>query len=124
MIFFSVNQIYSFCLVLLCGIIFGLFYSILGVIFIKNHQNNILGFIFKFILSFLFCIFLIISVNIFYFGQFNLVIVASFFLGFLWSKKTLEKSLDFFEIKFYYGYIKLLKLIKFYFERKNESIKD
>ena len=124
MIFFSVNQLYSFCLVLFCGIIWGLICSILGVILIKNHQNKLFDFIFKFILSCIFVIFLIFSVNIFYFGQFNLIIIASFFLGFWWSTKTLKKSLDFFEIKFYYVYIKLLKLIKFYFERKNESIKD
>ncbi len=124
MIFFSVNQLYSFCLVLFCGLIFGLVYSVLGVFFIKNHQNKIFEFIFKFILSIIFSIFLIFSVNIFYFGQFNIVIIASFFLGFWWSTKTLEKSLDFFEIKLYYVYIKFIRLIKFYFERKNESIKD
>ena len=124
MIFFSVNQLYSFCLVLFCGIIFGVIYSILGVFFIKNHQNKPCNFIFKFILSIIFGIFLILSVNIFYFGQFNTIIIASFFLGFYWSTKTLEKSLDFFEIKFYYVYIKLKKLIRFYFERKHESIKD
>ena len=124
MIFFSLNQLYSFCLVLLGGLIFGLIYSILGVILIKNHQKSILNFIFKFVLSIIFSIFLIISVNIFYFGQFNPIIIASFFIGFIWSKKTLKKSLDFFEIKFYYIYIKLLKWIKFYLERKHESIKD
>ncbi|MFQ6724218.1 MAG: spore cortex biosynthesis protein YabQ [Clostridia bacterium] len=124
MIFFSVNQLYSFCLVLCSGLIFGLIYSILGVIFIKNHQNNIFNFIFKFILGIIFSIFLVFSINIFYFGQFNLIIIVSFSLGFWWSKKTLEKLLDFFEIKFYYVYIKLKKLIKFYFERKHESIKD
>ena len=124
MIFFSVNQLYSFCLVLFCGIIFGLIYSILGVILIKNHQNKVFNFIFKFILSIIFSIFLVFSINIFYFGQFNPIIIASFFLGFLWSTKTVKKSLDFFEIKFYYSYIKIRKCIKFYFERKNESIKD
>ena len=124
MIFFSVNQLYSFCLVLFCGIIFGLFYNILGVLLIKNHQNNILNFIFKFVLSIIFSVFLIISINIFYFGQFNPIIIASFCIGFLWCKKTLKKSLDFFEIKFYYIYIKLIKWVKFYYEGKRKSIKD
>ena len=124
MIFFSVNQLYSFCLILFGGLIFGLFYSVLGVILIKNHQNDIFNFIFKFILSIVFSVFLIFSINIFYFGQFNPIIISVFFAGFLWCKKTLKKSLDFFEIKFYYIYIKLIKYIKFYFERKHESIKD
>lgn len=124
MIFFSVNQLYSFCLVLFCGLIFGVFYSILGVFFIKNHQKNIADFIFKLFLSIIFTIFLIFSVNIFYFGQFNPIIIASFCLGFMWSKKTLKKSLDFFEIKFYYVYIKLYKWVKFYFEQQRKSIDD
>ena len=124
MIFFSVNQLYSFCLVLFCGIIFGLFYIFLGVLLIKNHQNSIFDFIFKIFLSIICSIFLIFSINIFYFGQFNPVIITSFFIGFLWCKKTLKKSLDFFEIKFYYIYIKLIKLVKLYCERKHESIKD
>lgn len=124
MIFFSANQLYSFCLVLLCGIICGIFNIILGVLLIKNHQNNIFNFIFKLIFGVIFSIFLIFSINIFYFGQFNLVIIGAFLLGFIWIKKTFSNLLDFLEIKFYYIYIKTIKLVKFYFERKHESIKD
>jgi len=124
MIFFSVNQLYSFCLVLFCGLIFGLFYSILGVFLLKNHQNKIFEFIFKFILSAIFSIFLIFSINIFYFGQFNPIIIASFFVGFWWSKKSLKKSLDFFEIKFYYVYINIYRWVRFYFEKRRQSISD
>ena len=124
MIFFSVNQLYSFCLVMCCGLILGVFYSILGVFFVKNHQKYIAEFIFKLFLSVIFSIFLVFSVNIFYFGQFNVIIIASFCLGFAWSKKTLKKSLDFFEIKFYYIYIKLFRWVKFYFEQQHKSIND
>jgi len=124
MIFFSVNQLYSFCLVLFFGIICAVFNAFLGVILIKNHQNNIFNFIFKFILSLFFSIFLIFSINIYYFGQFNLIIVLAFILGYWWSTKTLQKLLDFLEIKFYYIYIKLIKWVKFCFERKNASISD
>lgn len=124
MIFFSVNQLYSFCLVLLCGIICGIFNTILGVVLIKNHQNNIFNFIFKLILSIIFSIFLVFSINIFYFGQFNVIIIGAFLLGFIWIKKTFSNLLDFLEIKFYHIYIKTIKLVKFYFERKHESIKD
>ena len=124
MIFFTINQLYSFCLILFCGIISSLIYSILGVFLLKNHQNNLLNFIFKFIASIFVGIFLIISVNIFYFGQFNAIVFLAFFVGFIWGFKTLSKLLDFFEIKFYYICIKLCKWLKFYFERKNGSIKD
>ncbi len=124
MIFFSTNQLYSFCLVMLCGIIFGIFYTILGVILLKNHQNKIFNFIFKFILSLIFSVFLIFSINIFYFGQFNLIIICAFFVGFIWCNKTLNKLLDFFEIKFYHIYINCYKWLKLYFEVKRESIKD
>ena len=124
MIFFSLNQLHSFCLVLTCGIFFGLIYVFLGVILIKNHQNNVVNFIFKFILSLFFGIFLTFSVNIFYFGDFNIIIISAFILGFIWCLKTTRKMLDFFEIKFYHVYIKLYKQIKFVLEKKRESIKD
>lgn len=124
MIFFSINQLYSFCLILFFGIICGVINAILGVILLKNHQNNIFNFIFKLILSLIFSIFLIFSVNIYYFGEFNPAIILAFILGYIWSAKTLRKTLDFFEIKFYHIYIKLIKYVKFYFERKHESIKD
>lgn len=124
MIFFSTNQLYSFCLVMLSGIIFSVLYCFLGIILLKNHQNKLFNFIFKFIFSLIFSVFLIISVNIFYFGEFNFIIICAFFVGFIWCKKTLEKILDFFEIKFYHIYIKAIKWLKYYFERKHESIKD
>ncbi len=124
MIFFASNQLYSFCLVLFCGIICGLICGILGVILIKNHQKNIINFIFKFIFALFFSIFLIFSVNIFYFGDFNPIIIAAFILGFLLCTKSTRKMLDFFEIKFYYIYIKAYLWLKFYFEGKHESIKD
>ena len=124
MIFFSINQLYSFCLVLFCGIISSLIYSILGAFLLKNHQNNLFNFIFKFIVCIFVGIFLIFSINIFYFGQFNAIIISAFFIGFIWGIKTLSNLLDFFEIKFYYICIKLCKWLKFYFERKHESIKD
>lgn len=124
MIFFSLNQLYSFCLVLFCGVVCGLIFTVLSVLFVKNHQNNIVKFIFKFIFGVFFSIFLIFSINVFYFGEFNLIIICSFILGFLWCLKTFKNLLDFLEIKFYYIYIKSYKYIKFYFERKNESIND
>ena len=124
MIFFSINQLYSFCIILFFGIIFGVFYTILSVFLIKNHLNNIFKFIFNFIFSIIFCVFLIFLINIYYFGDFNFIIITTFILGFTWSKKTLNNLLDFFEIKFYHIYIKCCKRIKFYFERKHESIKD
>ena len=124
MIFFSINQLYSFCLILFCGILCGLIYSIFCVFLIKNHQNKLINFIFKFVFSIFIGILLIFSVNIFYFGQFNPIVVLSFFIGLIWSIKTLGFLLDFFETKVYYIYNKSFKYIKFCFVRKNESIKD
>ncbi len=124
MIFFTLNQVHSFCLVLFCGILCGAFSGILGVALLKNHQNHILSFIFKAIVGIIVSIFLVFSINIFYFGQFNIVIIVAFFIGFVWIYKTLKNLLDFFETKFYYICIRLHKWLKFYFERKHESIKD
>ena len=124
MIFFSTNQLYSFCIILFWGVIFGVIYTILGIFLIKNYQNNIFNFIFKFIFSLIYSISLIFLINIFYFGQFNLIIISAFILGFVWSKKTLGNLLDFLQIKFYHIYIKTYKRLKFYLERKHESIRD
>ena len=124
MIFFATSQLYSFCLILMCGIFFGLFYGVFEIILVKKHQNNIIDFIFKFIFSLIFSIFLIYSINIFYFGDFNLIIISAFILGFVWCKKSTQNLLDFFEIKFYYIYIKTYFGLRFYFEGKHESIKD
>ena len=104
MIFFSLNQVCSFCLVLLFGIICGVFNAILGVLLLKNHQNNIFNFIFKLIISFIFVLFLIFSLNKFYFGIFSIVIILGFCLGYIWITTTLKNLLDFLEIKFYYIY--------------------
>lgn len=124
MIFFTVNQLYSFCLILFCGIICCVFNSFLGVFLIKNHQNKIFKFIFKLFLSLIFSIFLIFSINSFYFGQYNIVLILAFAIGFLWCEKTLHKSLDFLELKFYYIYIKLIRRLTFYHESKHQSISD
>ena len=124
MIFFSINQLYSFCLILFYGMLCGLIYSIFCVFLIKNHQNKLINFIFNFWTTIFIGILLIFSVNIFYFGQFNFIIIVSFFTGFAWSVKSLRFLLDFFEIKVYYIYTKTFRYIKFYFERKHESIKD
>lgn len=124
MIFFSANQLYSFCLILFCGMICGLIYSIFCVFLTKSHQNKLIDFIFNFITSIFIGVLLIFSVIFFNSGQFNLVIIVAFFIGLMWSTKSLKFLLDFFEIKVYYIYIKLFKYLKFYFVRKNESIKD
>lgn len=122
--FFSSNQLYSFCLILFFGIICAIFNGFLGIFLLKNHQKNIFNFIFKLILSLIFSIFLIFSINIFYFGQFNLIIISAFILGYIWCTKTISNLLDFLEIKFYHICIKVCKLVKFYFVGRYESIKD
>ncbi len=122
MIFFSVNQLYSFCLVLSFGIICCIFNSILSAILLKNYQNNIFKFIFNLFLSLIFSIFLIFSINIFYFGQFHIAIILAFMLGYWWCGKTLSKLLDFLEAKLYYIYI--ISIRRVWREHKYKSIDD
>lgn len=124
MIFFSLNQLYSFLIILFGGILCGVFNGILGVLTLKSRQKNIFNFIFKLITSLFFAIFLIFFVNLYYFGTFSPVIILAFTIGYVWIGKTLRKLLDFFEIKVYYTYIFILKSIKHYLARKHESIKD
>lgn len=124
MIFSSINQLYSFCIILFGGIICGIFNGILGVLTLKSRQKNIFNFIFRLICSIFFTIFLIFFVNLYYFGIFSPATILAFTLGYIWIEKTLRKLLDFFEIKVYHIYIAILKSIKRYLARKNESIKD
>lgn len=124
MIFFSINQLYSFCLIMFCGVLCCIFNLFLGVFLIKNHQNKAFEFIFKLFLSLIFSVFLIFSVNFFYFGQYNIVLILAFILGYIWCLKTLHKLLDFLELKFYYIYIKLIRRFKVYSESKHQSISD
>lgn len=124
MIFFSLNQLYSFCIILFGGILCGIFNGILGVLTLRSRQKNIFNFIFKLIVSVFFSIFLIFFVHLYYFGSFSPTIILAFALGYVWIDKTLRKLLDFFEIKVYHTYIFILRSIKHHLARKNESIKD
>lgn len=124
MIFFTINQIYSFLLIFSFGVFCGLFSSILGVFLLKNHQNLFFNYFFKIFLSVFFGIFIIFSINLFYFGDFKAITILSFVLGYTIINKTLSNLLDFLELKVYYIYKNIIKGVKSHFARKHSSIQD
>lgn len=124
MIFYSINQIYSFLLIFTFGVLCGLFSSIFGVFLLKNHQNLFFDYFFKIILTIIFGIFIIFSINLFYFGSFQPITILSFALGYFAIIKTLANLLDFLELKVYHIYKNIIKGVKFHIARKRQSIQD
>lgn len=124
MIFITVNQLYIFCIIVLGGMLACCINEILGVIFISKYHNKIISTFFKLIKLIITSCILIFFVGYFNYGSFSPFIIIGFLLGFIWIKLSLVKLLDFLQIKFYYMYIYILNCVKFYFARKNESIKD
>lgn len=124
MIFYSINQVYSFLLIFSFGVFCSLFSSILGVFLLKNHHKIFFGYLFKIFLTIIFGIFIIFSVNLFYFGSFQPIAILSFTLGYVATNKTLAKTLDFLELKVYYIYNNIIKGVKSYLARKHKSIQD
>lgn len=124
MIFSTINQLPLFCITVFAGIIASIGNSILGIIFLSKHQKRFVNVIFKIICLLLASIALIFFINYFCYGNFSPIIILGFIFGYIWIKLSSVKLLDFLQIKFYYMYIHLILCIKFYFARKNESIKD
>ncbi len=124
MIFASINQLYIFCIIIFGGMLSAVINGILGVVFITKYHNKMFNIIFNLINLLAVSCILIFFVGYFCYGDFSPIIIIGFLSGFVWIKLSLVKLLDFLQIKFYYMYINIIKSIKFYFARKNESIKD
>lgn len=124
MIFFTINQLYSFLLIFSFGVFGGLFCSILGVFLLKNHQNLFFNYFFKIFSTIIFGIFIIFSINLFYFGDFKPIPILAFTLGWVAINKILSNLLDFLELKSYHIYNKIKKGMVSYIAGKHKSIQD
>lgn len=124
MIFFSINQVYSFLLIFTSGVICGLILAFFKVFLLNNYQKNIFNYFFKIFSTIIFSFFIIFSINLFYYGDFKPIPILAFILGYFCLNKTLSNSLDFLQTKFYYIYIKIMKGVKKHFAGKHKSIQD
>ncbi len=106
MIFSTQNQLNSFLIFILFGLIFGFILQILNIIFLKKYQKNFLKIIFDTIFYGFFSIFFVFLLNFFNFGKFSMTLCLASIIGFLWMKKLTKNLVAFFETK-WYNFIKL-----------------
>lgn len=92
MIFSTQNQLYILLIFLLGGIISGICSSFFSIIFLKKYQKNLVKSVFLSVFYLFFCVFFIFLLNFFNFGNFSLILVLSYLIGFL-STKNLTKNL-------------------------------
>ena len=101
MIFSSFNHVNCFLVFLFFGIILGFIDSLISIIFLKNYQKKFIIPIFDTVFYTLFLIIFVILLNIFNFGEFSLVLVLAYVLGFYWIKKQLKNLVAFLQTKWY-----------------------
>lgn len=114
------HQLKCFLLFLFFGIIFNLIYSIFSIIILRNSQKKIKNNIFNGIFSLIFIVFFEILKNLFNYGLFNIVILFSYLFGFFTMKKASNKSVVFFQKKWY----NLLQVIKNIFSSQQKKCQD
>ena len=101
MIFFSLNQLNSFLIFLFIGVVLGIIFCVLKIIFLFNFRKKLLKNIYFCMFFTLFFNIFIIFLNIFNFGKFNFVLLFSYISGFVLLEKVANKSVVFFENKWY-----------------------
>lgn len=101
MIFSSFNQVNCFLVFLFFGIILGLIDCIISVIFLKKYQKKFIIPIFDAVFYTFFSILFVFLLNIYNFGEFSIVLVLAYILGFYWIKKQLKNLVAFLSLKWY-----------------------
>ena len=101
MIFSTQNQFNSFLIFIFVGLVFGLIFQILNLIFLKNYQKIFLKIIFDTVFFTFFSIFLVFLLNIFNFGKFSYTLCLATVLGFFTTKKLCKNLVALFETKWY-----------------------
>ncbi len=111
MIFSSFNHLDCFLVFLFFGIILGFLGSLLSLLFLKKYQKKFIIYIFDTVFFTFFAIFFVFLINIFNFGEFNIPLVITYLLGFLWIKKVCKKMFAILEDK-WYNILSKLKISK------------
>ena len=101
MIFITLNQLNCFLIFIFLGCIFGFIFNLFNILFLKKYQKNFLKIIFDGIFYTFFAIFYVIFLNLFNFGQFNIVLILAIILGFIWVNKMLKNLVAKIELKWY-----------------------
>ena len=122
MIFNTLSQLNLLIIFLFFGLICGFISIIYFAITLKNHNKNLINIILNCIFYAFLSVFYAFLINFFNFGIFSLTLVLTFSIGFVWSKKLLNKLLVILEKKCYTLYKKLTKnFTKFSNRRKQKT---
>lgn len=122
MIFSTFNQVHVFLLFLFFGIIFSIIFNILSVIFLKKYLKIFGNIIFETIFYSIFSIFFAIFINLFNLGQFSIVLLISYILGFVWCNFAGKKLFAFFSTKWYNLLIKIKPKRRIRHAKKHKTI--
>lgn len=124
MIYSTFSQLKAVYMILLAGFICSVIIFLLKSILIYNYCNtffkNILSFIFTLMLGLI----LILFVNLFNYGEYNIILILLYLIEINWIEKRLRKLLDFFSLKVYNYYKYIIKWEKYRIARKIKSIAD
>lgn len=101
MIFSTQNQINCFIIFLFCGILIGLFFKLINLLFLIKFKKIFQKNIFFGVFYLFFCVFFIFLLIFFNFGKFSFTLLSSYLFGFWWTLKLVKKSFDVFENLWY-----------------------
>lgn len=124
MIFSTFSQIKAFYMVILFACLAGLVVNILKIVLAHNHSNIVFKNIYLFFHTLIYGFAFTFATNLYNFGEFNVGLLGCFLLvGYLFHQIT-KKLVDFFSLKVYYIYIKIIKWEKNRIAKKLCSIED
>ena len=109
MIFNTLSQLNLVVIFLFFGLICGFISIFYFAITSKNYNKNLINLIFNCIFYAFLSVFYVFLLIFFNFGKFSLILFAAFSLGFIWTKKLLNKLLVILEKKCYTTYKKLIR---------------
>ena len=106
MIFSTLNQLNCFLLFIFFGLIFGFFYNLAGILFLKKYQKIFQKIIFDSVFFGFFSIFYVFLINFYNFGIFSITLILGYLIGFLWIKNLGKNLVVFLQEKWYTFLIK------------------
>ena len=124
MIYSTFTQLKAVYMILLAGAGCSLLIFLLKSLFIYNYSSvvvkNIQSFIFSLVIGF----WLILFINLFNYGEYNIILVMLYLIEINWINKRLRKLLDFFSSKVYNCYKHIIRWEKYRRAGKIKSITD
>lgn len=101
MIFSSFNQLNNILIFIFLGIILGLIYCLIEIIFLLNLQKKLKNITINSVFYIFFALFFVFLINIFNFGIFSISLLLALILGFIWIKTLCKKLVVFLKNKWY-----------------------